>query len=139
MTTVRQALDRATLELEASSSKPRPDAELLLMHVLGWDRAALLTRPERELSGAEMLQYQALLTRRRAAEPMQYITGVQEFFGLDFKVTRDVLIPRAETELVVEALLASESIEIKRSALQTSVQARAPSPSHWRLPCPTRK
>ena len=105
MTTVRQALDRATLELEASSLKPRRDAELLLMHVLGWDRTALLTRPERELSGAEMLQYQALLTRRRAAEPMQYITGVQEFFGLDFKVTRDVLIPRAETELVVEALL----------------------------------
>jgi release factor glutamine methyltransferase len=105
MTTVRQALDRATLELAASSLKPRPDAELLLMHVLGWDRAALLTRPERELSEAEMLQYQALLTRRCAAEPMQYITGVQEFFGLDFKVTRDVLIPRAETELVVEALL----------------------------------
>ena len=111
------------------------DAELLLMHVLGWDRATLLTRPERELSGAELLQYQALLTRRRAAEPMQYITGVQEFFGLDFKVTRDVLIPRAETELVVEALLV-ESIEIKGSALQTWVQARAPSPSHWRIALP---
>ena len=95
---------------------PRPDAELLLMRVLGWDRATLITRPERELSRAETLQYQAFLTRRRAAEPMQYITGVQEFFGLGFRVTRDVLIPRAETELVVEALLAG-SIEIKRSAL----------------------
>lgn len=105
MTSIRQALDAATLKLEASSRTPRRDAELLLMSVLGWDRAALLTRPERYLSTAETVEYQALLTRRHAAEPMQYITGVQEFFGLDFKVTRDVLIPRPETELVVEALL----------------------------------
>jgi release factor glutamine methyltransferase len=103
--TVRQALDAATLRLEASSRTPRRDAELLLMRVLGWDRAALLTRPERILSTAETVEYQALLTRRKAAEPMQYITGVQQFFGLDFKVTREVLIPRPETELVVEALL----------------------------------
>jgi release factor glutamine methyltransferase len=103
--TVRQALDAATLRLEASSRTPRRDAELLLMRVLGWDRAALLTRPERILCTAETVEYQALLTRREAAEPMQYITGVQQFFGLDFKVTREVLIPRPETELVVEALL----------------------------------
>jgi release factor glutamine methyltransferase len=105
MTTVRQALDAATLKLEASSRTPRRDAELLLMIVLGWDRAALLTRPERYLFTAETVEYRALLARRHAAEPMQYITGVQEFFGLGFKVTRDVLIPRPETELVVEALL----------------------------------
>jgi release factor glutamine methyltransferase len=103
--TVREALDAATLELGSSSSTPRRDAELLLMRVLGWDRAALLTRRERELAGSEPAQYRALLSRRLAAEPIQYIAGVQEFFGLDFKVTRDVLIPRPETEHVVEAVL----------------------------------
>jgi release factor glutamine methyltransferase len=105
MPTVRQALDAATLELESSSRTPRRDAEFLLMHVLGWNRTALLTHPERELVGSEPVRYRALLSRRFAAEPLQYIAGVQEFFGLDFKVTRDVLIPRPETEHVVEAVL----------------------------------
>jgi release factor glutamine methyltransferase len=104
--TVRQALDAGALELEGASRNPRSDAGLLLRSVLGWDRTMLLTRPEKGLSAAEMAQYRALLARRRAAEPLQYITGVQEFFGMDFKVTRDVLIPRPETERVVEALLA---------------------------------
>jgi release factor glutamine methyltransferase len=106
MATLRQALDAASLELATTSRDPRRDAGLLLMRVLGWDLAALLTHPERELSEAETMQYRVFLTRRRAAEPVQYITGVQEFFGMDFKVTRDVLIPRPETELVVETLLA---------------------------------
>jgi release factor glutamine methyltransferase len=76
-----------------------------LAHLLGWDQAALLTHPERLLSPAEANQYENLLQRRLAAEPMQYITGVQEFFGLPFEVSPAVLIPRPETEHLVEAVL----------------------------------
>ena len=99
-------LQAARTRLAATSQNPRRDAELLLAHVLGWDQAALLTYPERELSEAEAAQYESYLTRRLHSEPIQYITGVQEFFGLAFTVTPDVLIPRPETEHLVEAALA---------------------------------
>jgi release factor glutamine methyltransferase len=78
---------------------------VLLAHVLGCDQAALLTHPERPLSSVESEQYENLIRRRLASEPVQYITGVQEFFGLLFEVTPDVLIPRPETEHMVEAVL----------------------------------
>lgn len=105
MATVRQTLVAGGHELAAASPHPRRDAELLLMHLLGWDRAALLTRPEHELRSSDLDRYHALLERRRTHEPMQYIVGTQEFFGLAFKVSSGVLIPRPETEHVVEALL----------------------------------
>jgi release factor glutamine methyltransferase len=101
-----QALQAARARLAATSKNPRRDAEVLLAHVLGCDPAALLTYPERPLSPPELAQYESFLTRRLASEPMQYITGAQEFFGLLFEVTPDVLIPRPETENLVEALLA---------------------------------
>ena len=100
-----QALQAARVRLAATSQNPRRDAEVLLAHVLGCDQAALLTYPERPLSPPELAQYESFLTRRLASEPMQYITGAQEFFGLLFEVTPDVLIPRPETEHLVEALL----------------------------------
>lgn len=90
---------------DAAQRSARLDAEVLLMHVLGCSLAALLTHPERLLSAAESARYDALLRRRGAAEPIQYITGEQEFFGLAMKVTPDVLIPRPETEHLVEAAL----------------------------------
>jgi release factor glutamine methyltransferase len=100
-----QALQAARVRLAATSQNPRRDAEVLLAHVLGCDQAALLTYPERPLSQPELARYESFLTRRQASEPMQYITGAQEFFGLLFEVTPDVLIPRPETEHLVEALL----------------------------------
>jgi release factor glutamine methyltransferase len=100
-----QALQAARARLAGTSKNPRRDAEVLLAHVLGCDQAALLTRPERPLSPPEVAQYESFLTRRLASEPMQYITGAQEFFGLLFEMTPDVLIPRPETEHLVEALL----------------------------------
>jgi release factor glutamine methyltransferase len=119
--TVRQAIEDGAARLNAAFLPPagdavrnpgaraarsqRLDAEVLLRHVLGCDLAALITHPERVLSPAESTQYDALLKRRIVAEPIQYITGEQEFFGLTMKVTPDVLIPRPETEHVVEALL----------------------------------
>jgi release factor glutamine methyltransferase len=98
-------LQAARTRLAQVSQYPRRDAELILAHVLGCDRAALLTHPERVLLPAETNQFENLLTRRQASEPVQYLTGAQEFFGLLFEVSPDVLIPRPETEHLVEAVL----------------------------------
>ena len=81
---------------------PRLDAELLLAHALGLSRARLLAQFDRALSPAELARYRQLIERRRAHEPVAYIVGHQEFYGLDFYVDRRVLIPRPETELLVE-------------------------------------
>jgi release factor glutamine methyltransferase len=102
---VGEALQAARARLAAVSKNPRRDAELLLAHLLGWDQAALLTHPERVLTPAEADQFESMLSRRLASEPVQYITGVQEFFGLPFEVSPAVLIPRPETEHLVEAVL----------------------------------
>ncbi len=87
------------------------DAELLLRAVTGWERAYVLTHPEALLSAEAAEQYDASLKRRAAGEPVQYITGVQEFWGLALKVTPAVLIPRPETEHLVEAVMARVSRE----------------------------
>jgi release factor glutamine methyltransferase len=100
-----EALQAARARLAATSPNPRRDAEVLLAHLLGCDQVALLAYPERLLSSAESAQFASLIARRAACEPMQYITGSQEFFGLDFAVTPAVLIPRPETEHLVEAAL----------------------------------
>jgi release factor glutamine methyltransferase len=101
-----EALLAARARLAAVSKNPRRDAEVLLAHLLGCGLTALLTHPERILSPAEGNQFETLIRRRLASEPVQYITGVQEFFALEFEVSRDVLIPRPETEHLVEAVLA---------------------------------
>jgi release factor glutamine methyltransferase len=80
-------------------------AELLLMHTLGCDRAWLYTHPEAPLDPYALAKYIALVARRAAGEPTQYLTGKQEFWGLEFEVTPAVLIPRPETEHVIEVAL----------------------------------
>ena len=80
-------------------------AELLLMHTLGRDRAWLYAHPEEALEPDAARKYFALIARRAAGEPTQYLTGKQEFWGMDFEVTPAVLIPRPETEHVVEVAL----------------------------------
>jgi release factor glutamine methyltransferase len=89
----------------AHLSAPRRDAELLLLRVTEKDRAYLLTHPNAELTPAQQSIYEQWLARRANHEPIQYITGEQEFYGLALRVTPDVLIPRPETEHLVEALL----------------------------------
>lgn len=79
------------------------DAELLLLRVLGRDRAWLLTHADELLSGEQSMRYEAWVSRRARQEPVQYIVGEQEFYGLTMRVTPDVLIPRPETEHLVEA------------------------------------
>jgi release factor glutamine methyltransferase len=100
-----EVLQAARAQLASTSQYPRRDAELLLAHVLGCDPTALLTHPERPLSVNEAEQFETLLGRRLTSEPVQYLTGTQEFFGLLFEVSPDVLIPRPETEHLVEAVL----------------------------------
>ena len=80
-------------------------AELLLLHVSGRDRNWMYSHPEEEISAANAERYSALIRRRAAGEPTQHLTGKQEFWGLEFEVTPDVLIPRPETEHVIEVAL----------------------------------
>jgi release factor glutamine methyltransferase len=84
---------------------PRLDAELLLAHVLGVNRAAILARPDQRLTPKELTRYRNLVTRRAGREPLAYIVGHREFYGLDFAVDARALIPRPETELLVEHAL----------------------------------
>jgi release factor glutamine methyltransferase len=83
----------------------RREAALLLEHVIARDRTFLITHAETALASADVRRLRELVERRAAGEPAQYITGHQEFYGLDFEVTPEVLIPRPETELLVEKAL----------------------------------
>src|ERR1700687_2893525 len=80
-------------------------AELLLLHVLGRNRTWLYAHPEELVTDADAECFSALLARRATGEPTQHLTGKQEFWGLEFEVTPDVLIPRPETEHVIEVAL----------------------------------
>jgi len=100
--TLRQAL-QTLLSHQVPSAQLA--AELLLMHVLGCDRAHLHTHAEEEVSAETLQRYFDLVQERTTGKPTQYITGHQEFWGLDFEVTPDVLIPRPETEHIVECTL----------------------------------
>ncbi|HWE83827.1 MAG TPA: peptide chain release factor N(5)-glutamine methyltransferase [Terracidiphilus sp.] len=85
--------------------RARPDAELLLRHLLKLEWASLLARRKERLDENEAAHYLALLERRLAGEPVQYILGAAEFYGIALRLTRDVLIPRPETEHVVEKVI----------------------------------
>ncbi|MGF6574615.1 release factor glutamine methyltransferase [Paraburkholderia sp. GAS333] len=89
------------------SPLPPLEARILLTHVLGWRPTQLITRSDEALDAANVEQFRALEARRVAGEPVAQLVGAREFFGLDFEVTRDVLIPRPETELLVETALAA--------------------------------
>ncbi len=103
---LRQALASAVDRLEAAEvGSPRMNAEVLLMFVLGVHRAYLYAHPERELTPEEETRYNQALAQRATGMPSQYITGHQEFWGLDFVVSPAVLIPRPETEHLVETVL----------------------------------
>ena len=102
--TIVAALTRGAARFDGLTMARR-DAEVLLMHAIGRDRAYLLTHPEAQLTSEQAAVYEEWLARRERHEPIQYIIGEQEFFGLKLRVTPDVLIPRPETEHLVEAAL----------------------------------
>jgi release factor glutamine methyltransferase len=103
---LKDALTSAVNRFTAARvGSPRMNAELLLMFTLGCDRAYLFAHPERALTAEEQSHYEEALTKRARGVPAQYITGHQEFWGMDFIVTPAVLIPRPETEHVIETVL----------------------------------
>ena len=99
---IREGTERLQVRARGDA---RLDAETLMMHALGRDKAYLYAHPELELACGELKRYHDTLQRRAGGEPLQYITGHQEFWGLDLLVTPAVLIPRPETEHAVEAAL----------------------------------
>jgi release factor glutamine methyltransferase len=105
-TSIADAILRGTNTLrKAGVTEARREAGSLVAHVLNRDRSFIIGHAE-DLISAEQLELFRMATERRAkGEPLQYITGHQEFFGLDFEVTGDVLIPRPETELIIETAL----------------------------------
>ena len=102
--TFRAALSAAGHRLRGLSTA-RQDAELLLRRTVARDRAWVIAHPDDELMPEQARQYESWIARRERGEPLQYITGEAEFYGLPFRVTPEVLIPRPETEHVVEKVL----------------------------------
>lgn len=106
--TIRARLQAATASLREagwSDNAAGVDADVLLRHVLGWDRATLLLRREEPLPPDAATTFDALLARRLGREPVAYLTGTREFYGRAFAVSSAVLIPRPETELIVDRVL----------------------------------
>jgi release factor glutamine methyltransferase len=106
MDTIAEAFAWARAMLAAVSETASLDAQLLLMHVLGVDRAVLVAHSERPLTPEQSATYRDLVQRRAAGVPLPYLTGTRAFYDLDLIVTPEVLIPRPETEHLVEAALA---------------------------------
>ncbi len=103
---LRTALKQGLAQLRAARVPSHTlAAELLLLHVLGRDRTWIYAHPEEEIVELDAERYFALIVRRSSGEPTQHLTGKQEFWGLEFEVTPDVLIPRPETEHVIEVAL----------------------------------
>ena len=121
ITDVRSALADALAQLEHKNvPSARLAAEVLLMHTLGQDRAWLYAHTEGKLDTLTIRQYFLLIAQRASGIPTQQLTGHQEFWGLDFEVTPDVLIPRPETEHVIEVALerlgaGSDAIRTRRN------------------------
>lgn len=106
MSSIADSLKEAAQTLrDAGVPEARREAGSLLSFVIAKDRTFLISHAEDLVNDADLQRFRDAVTRRAAGEPLQYITGVQDFFGREFRVTPDVLIPRPETELLVEAAL----------------------------------
>lgn len=103
--TLQEAIELATTKLASISDSAKLDAQLLVCHTCNTDQTKLITHPEKQLSGKELTSFQSILTRRSQGEPLAYIKGKKEFWSLNFIVNEHVLIPRPETELLVEIAL----------------------------------
>jgi release factor glutamine methyltransferase len=105
MTAISQLLDEASARLKGSDS-PRLDAEVLLAGVLGKSRSYLLAWPERAVSAEQIANFDTLVRQRAVGKPVAYLTGRREFWSLELEVDETTLIPRPETEMLVERALA---------------------------------
>ncbi|MBP1920537.1 peptide chain release factor N(5)-glutamine methyltransferase [Youngiibacter multivorans] len=116
MATVAQMLLWAGKELESTSETPMLDARVILAHVIGKDSIYVMTERDVVLPRAHEWVYREAIERRKKGTPIAYITGMKEFMGMDFRVSESVLIPRADTEVLVE-----KSIEILRDRKEAKV------------------
>jgi release factor glutamine methyltransferase len=117
--TVGATLREGVQKLERASVPSAPlAAELLLMHALNRDRTYLYAHPEAEIDSAQLEKFVWLIEKRSAGTPTQHLTGHQEFWGMDFEVTPDVLIPRPETEHLIEVALARIGESRRNNPLQ---------------------
>ena len=122
MTTVKQILGIASQCLiRAGCDTPQLDAEVLLAHALDKNRAWLYTHPEKIPTPGQLNKFYNLLSRRECREPVAYLTGHKEFFGLDFCVNQHVLIPRPETELLIETAIQIVSQQANPVARQPNI------------------
>lgn len=141
--TIAQALRWASQRLATGgSSTPRLDAEVLLRSILGLDRTSLFLRLNEPVAPDDLSRFAALVERRLAGEPVAYITGEREFMGLPFAVGPGVLVPRPETELLVEWALAwladrthATAIDVGTGsgAIALSLAYHLPKPPTWRI------
>lgn len=102
MLNIKAVIDEGSLYLKEISDSPKLDAQLLLCNVLNIDRVSLFLSYEKEIDELMKARFDALLERRRLQEPLNYIIGKREFYSNDFLVNHDVLIPRPETELIID-------------------------------------
>jgi release factor glutamine methyltransferase len=120
---IRTALKQGLAQLRAANiSSHTLAAELLLLHATGRTRTSLYSHPEDQLTESESQNYLSLIERRAAGAPTQHLTGKQEFWGLEFEVTPDVLIPRPETEHVIEVALdrlALRNLRVEKSQIMS--------------------
>src|SRR5271167_3338300 len=133
---LKQALTAAIDTLTANAvGSPRMNAETLLMFVLNSDRAYLYAHPEYELTADEQARYDEAIAERSTGKPAQYITGHQEFWGMDLIVSPAVLIPRPETEHLVEAVLeiAGYNKQEQGQNQDQRLRAGAPGPHELRV------
>jgi release factor glutamine methyltransferase len=136
--TTRQLLDAAARALAASSDTPALDAEVLLAHALGHPRVSLHSHADEARSAAEAAHFARLIERRASGEPVAYIIGYKEFWSLHLAVTQAVLVPRPETELLVERALAlAPTTALRALDLGTGAGAIALALAHerphWRI------
>jgi len=103
---------RRAIEVLNGTDTPRLTAEVLLAHILGVSRTRLLSRPEQPIAPEALAEYNRLLARAATGEPLAYLTGHREFYGLDFLVDSCVLVPRPETELIIDLALSSNPLSI---------------------------
>jgi len=137
MTTIKQTLSNARERLADNSDSPQADAEILLAFVLDCDRSFFHTWPELTLEPDQALKFETLLERRLLGEPIAHIIGTRSFWDFDLKVTADTLIPRPETELLVEQALSKIPTDEKQKILDlgTGTGAIALAIAHERPLC----
>lgn len=103
--TIQQILSSAITQLEPVTDSPRADSEILICHVLGCNRSYLHTWPEKPVTNSQQVRITRLIGKRQQGEPVAYLVGQRSFWEFELKVSNDTLIPRADTELLVEQAL----------------------------------